>query len=138
MTANLDTNVESFAHHAQWTSGSRSCFSPCSGSVEVHAAGQTIKLARGDFFGEMALLLAQPRQADVRAASYCLLLVLQDEDFQSCVIFSRSFDALSRPSRAHSAVQLIGNIDHAKVTLLALATAIGRARQSELILEVVR
>jgi CPA1 family monovalent cation:H+ antiporter len=55
----------------------------CSGGVEVHAAGQTIKLARGDFFGEMALLLAQPRQADVTAASYCLLLVLQGDDFQA-------------------------------------------------------
>ena len=55
----------------------------CSGDVEVHAAGQSIKLGRGDFFGEMALLLAQPRQADVSAVSYCLLLVLQDEDFQS-------------------------------------------------------
>ena len=55
----------------------------CSGEVEVHAAGQSIKLARGDFFGEMSLLLAQPRQADVSAVSYCLLLVLQDEDFQA-------------------------------------------------------
>jgi monovalent cation:H+ antiporter, CPA1 family len=55
----------------------------CSGSVEVHAARQTIRLGRGDFVGEMALLLAQPRQADVTAISYCLLLVLQDEDFQS-------------------------------------------------------
>jgi CRP-like cAMP-binding protein len=55
----------------------------CSGEVEVHAAGQSIKLARGDFFGEMALLLAQPRQADVTAVSYCLLLILEDEDFQA-------------------------------------------------------
>jgi len=31
----------------------------------------------------MALLLAQPRQADVTAISYCLLLILEDQDFQS-------------------------------------------------------
>jgi CPA1 family monovalent cation:H+ antiporter len=65
----------------------------CSGEVAVHAAGQSITLARGDFFGEMALLLAQPRQADVSAVSYCLLLVLQDEDFQSLLKGSKGIRA---------------------------------------------
>jgi Na+:H+ antiporter len=65
----------------------------CSGEVEVHAAGQSIKLARGDFFGEMALLMAQPRQADVTAISYCLLLILEDEDFQALLKGSKGIRA---------------------------------------------
>jgi Na+:H+ antiporter len=65
----------------------------CSGEVEVHAAGQSIKLARGEFFGEMALLLAQPRQADVTAVSYCLLLILEGEDFQALLKGSKGIRA---------------------------------------------
>jgi len=75
----------------------------CSGEVEVHAAGKSIKLARGDFFGEMALLLAQPRQADVTALSYCLLLTLEDEDFQA--LLKGSKDIRSRIDAAASARQ---------------------------------
>jgi CPA1 family monovalent cation:H+ antiporter len=54
-----------------------------SGVVEVHAAGRHIPLAAGDFFGEMALVMDTPRQADVRASSYCQLLVLQAADFKA-------------------------------------------------------
>lgn len=53
-----------------------------SGAVEVHAAGNKIRLGRGDFFGEMALLSGQPRQGDVDALSYCQLLVLEDGELQ--------------------------------------------------------
>jgi len=53
-----------------------------SGAVEVHAAGNKIRLGRGDFFGEMALLSGQPRQGDVDALSYCQLLVLEDSELQ--------------------------------------------------------
>ena len=56
-----------------------------SGVVDVRAAGQTILLTRGDFFGEMALVLDQPRQADVTARSYCQLLVLEARDFQALI-----------------------------------------------------
>src|SRR5205814_571278 len=61
----------------------RAMYFICAGSVEVKAVGQTITLVRGDFFGEMALLLGQRRQADVTSLSYCLLLVLEDDDFQA-------------------------------------------------------
>ena len=54
-----------------------------SGVLEVMAAGQRILLSRGDFVGEMALVLNQRRQADVTALSYCLLLTLDRRDFQS-------------------------------------------------------
>jgi len=60
-----------------------------SGVVSVKTPGQTagppILLTRGDFFGEMALVLDQPRQADVIALSYCQLLVLERRDFQGLV-----------------------------------------------------
>src|SRR5579875_3114822 len=53
-----------------------------SGAVEVDA-GHKVRLERGDFFGEMALLSGEPRQADVHALSYCQLLMLRDRDLQS-------------------------------------------------------
>jgi len=60
-----------------------------SGVVTVKGPGQSsgppILLTRGDFFGEMALVLDQPRQADVIALSYCQLLVLERRDFQGLV-----------------------------------------------------
>jgi CPA1 family monovalent cation:H+ antiporter len=54
-----------------------------SGAVEVSLAGERIQLGRGDFFGELALLGARPRRADVTALSYCQLLVLDDADFRT-------------------------------------------------------
>jgi len=54
-----------------------------SGVVQATAAGQRFLLTRGDFFGEMALVLDVPRQADVTALSYCQLLVLEGRDFNA-------------------------------------------------------
>ncbi len=47
-----------------------------SGAVEVSIPQGTVRLGRGDFFGEMALVMHQRRQADVVALGYCQLLVL--------------------------------------------------------------
>jgi CPA1 family monovalent cation:H+ antiporter len=44
-----------------------------------------VKLGTGDFFGEMALLSRQRRNADVRALGYCQLLVLDEKDFRRLV-----------------------------------------------------
>lgn len=54
-----------------------------SGAVEVLVPGleMPVKLGTGDFFGEMALLTRQPRNADVRALGYCQMLVLEERDF---------------------------------------------------------
>ena len=41
----------------------------------------TVTLKEGDFFGEMGLLSAQPRNADVVANGYSHLLVLHKKDF---------------------------------------------------------
>ncbi|HYC01777.1 MAG TPA: cyclic nucleotide-binding domain-containing protein, partial [Azospirillaceae bacterium] len=55
-----------------------------SGAVAVRVPGleQPIRLGTGDFFGEMALVLDQPRNADVEALGYCRLLVLERRDFR--------------------------------------------------------
>jgi CPA2 family monovalent cation:H+ antiporter-2 len=55
------------------------------GAVEVAISGRNIRLAPGDFFGEMALLSGARRTADVTAIDYCEFLVLTRRDFQSFV-----------------------------------------------------
>jgi monovalent cation:H+ antiporter, CPA1 family len=52
-----------------------------SGAVEVRFPAQRVRLGTGAFFGEMALLWRQPRQADVVALTYCQLLALREADF---------------------------------------------------------
>ncbi len=52
-----------------------------SGAVEVSIPGHKIRLGRGDFVGEIALLTGLPRQSDVHAISYCFLLRLDVRDF---------------------------------------------------------
>jgi CPA1 family monovalent cation:H+ antiporter len=52
-----------------------------SGAAEVVLPGRRVPLGSGDVFGEMALLTGAPRQADVRALTYCRLLVLRKADF---------------------------------------------------------
>jgi CPA1 family monovalent cation:H+ antiporter len=53
-----------------------------SGAVEVVLSNRNVRLGRGDFFGEMALLSGGQRTADVIAIGYCQLLVLGSADFQ--------------------------------------------------------
>jgi CPA1 family monovalent cation:H+ antiporter len=55
------------------------------GKVEVAIRHPPIELGPGDFFGEMALILDQPRNADVIARAYCNLLVLRRNDFERYV-----------------------------------------------------
>jgi glucose-6-phosphate 1-dehydrogenase len=55
----------------------------CRGEVEViDGGGKVLKtLGEGDFFGELSLLLSQPRTASIRAATLCDLFVLDKADF---------------------------------------------------------
>ena len=55
----------------------------CRGQVEVlDRAGKLLgTLSDGEFFGEISLLLSQPRTASVRAATACNLFVLHKADF---------------------------------------------------------
>ena len=66
------------------------------GSVEIVASdGATLlaKLSAGDFFGELALLLNQPRMASARAADYCDLYVLEKDTFRHILARFPSFAA---------------------------------------------
>jgi CPA1 family monovalent cation:H+ antiporter len=51
-----------------------------SGAVEVRIAPTPVHLGTGDFFGELALLVADRRNADVVALGYCQLLSLAARD----------------------------------------------------------
>jgi CPA1 family monovalent cation:H+ antiporter len=71
-----------------------------SGVVEVLAAGGRFVLTQGDFFGEMALVHDQSRQADVNALSYCQLLVLDRKDFTALLRTSRAIrERIDRAAR---------------------------------------
>jgi CPA1 family monovalent cation:H+ antiporter len=51
-----------------------------SGAVEVRISPHPVQLGSGDFFGELALLVADRRNADVVALGYCQLLSLGARD----------------------------------------------------------
>jgi CPA1 family monovalent cation:H+ antiporter len=53
-----------------------------SGAVEVAVGKNRVRLGRGDFVGELALLDDRRRRADVIALGYCQLLVLGADDFK--------------------------------------------------------
>jgi CPA1 family monovalent cation:H+ antiporter len=54
-----------------------------SGAAVVLIPGNPVELGSGEFFGELALLTGQPRNADVVSLGYCRLLELGSEDFQN-------------------------------------------------------
>lgn len=58
------------------------------GTLDVAVEPVPRSLNPGDFFGEIALLTQQPRNADVIATSYCQLLMLKAEDFQQLLAAS--------------------------------------------------
>lgn len=59
-----------------------------SGAVEVRLSEKPVRLGRGEFFGELAMLLRRPRVADVVAISYCQLLTLVEADFRTFLSFN--------------------------------------------------
>ena len=61
-----------------------------SGAVEVVLPGERVRLGSGEFFGELAILRARRRQADVVALGYCRVLVLSAAEFRR---FLREFPA---------------------------------------------
>lgn len=63
---------------------SNSVFFISSGAVEVTVedSDHGVRLGRGDFFGEMAILSGRRRRSDVRSLGYCHLLVLGDAAFR--------------------------------------------------------
>ena len=55
------------------------------GAVKVILEDQDVTLGTGDFFGELALITDQPRNADVEALGFSTLLVLRRRDFAGFV-----------------------------------------------------
>lgn len=53
------------------------------GAVQVDVGDRTIRLAQGEFFGEMALLSGERRSADVTAVDFCKFLTLDRRDFRT-------------------------------------------------------
>lgn len=63
------------------------------GSVAIEIDGRQVNtLAQGSFFGEMALIRDQPRNATVRALTPVSCFVLAKDDFQTVVQSSSSFE----------------------------------------------
>ncbi|MFC0198995.1 cation:proton antiporter [Paracoccus rhizosphaerae] len=60
----------------------RSVFFVASGAVEQEVAGQSMRLGRGEMFGQMGVLTSRMRRADVRAITPTSLLVLDETDFR--------------------------------------------------------
>ena len=80
-----------------------------SGAVEVIRPERRVRLGSGDFFGEMALISGQPRQADVVALTYCQLLVLRQSDFQGFMDANPEAQAtIKRVAEARSAMNTSG------------------------------
>ncbi|TXL72064.1 cyclic nucleotide-binding domain-containing protein [Vineibacter terrae] len=53
------------------------------GAVQVTIGSREIRLAPGEFFGEMALLSGERRSADVTAVDFCRFLTLDRRDFRT-------------------------------------------------------
>ena len=83
-----------------------------SGSVEVILPERRVRLGSGDFFGEMALLSGQPRQADIVALTYCQLLILRRSDLERFMAANPEAKAtIDRVAAARLAMNVAG--DHA-------------------------
>jgi CPA1 family monovalent cation:H+ antiporter len=71
-----------------------------SGALEVSVGKSKIRLGRGDFVGELALLDDQRRRADVTALGYCHLLVLGAGDFKSLLAMNPAIrEAINRAAQ---------------------------------------
>ena len=66
-------------HRAQGERGDAMYFIS-SGAVEVRIVPNPVHLGTGDFFGEIALLLAGRRNADVVSLGYCQILSFSSRD----------------------------------------------------------
>lgn len=83
-----------------------------SGAVEVSIPGHKIRLGRGDFVGEIALITGLPRQSDVHAISYCFLLRLDVRDFQT---FLAHHPMIRRHIEEVAAQRVAANADAARL-----------------------
>jgi monovalent cation:H+ antiporter, CPA1 family len=82
-----------------------------SGAVEVILPQARVRLGTGEFFGEMALLSGQRRNADVVAMTYCRLLVLRKSDFDRFMAANpEAKAAIERVAAARSAINKVNEL----------------------------
>ena len=75
-----------------------------SGVVDVLVAPNPVRLKSGDFFGEMALLTDNPRNADVVSAGYTNMLELRRRDFETLLRVNPGLkENIERVARAREA-----------------------------------
>ncbi len=93
------------------------------GAVTVEVEPQPIWLGSGDFFGELALLTQEPRNASVSAAGYCQLLELRVQDFHPLLVeFADLRDCLAqaagqrlKPESLVRKVPIFASLDDAQI-----------------------
>ncbi|MBE0414422.1 cation:proton antiporter [Yoonia sp.] len=76
----------------------KSVFFIASGAVEVETAGQTLRLGRGEMFGQLAVLISKARRTEVRAIAPSTLLVLDEERFKRLLGRSKALQKAVRES----------------------------------------
>jgi CPA1 family monovalent cation:H+ antiporter len=77
-----------------------------SGAVEMVQADRTVRLGRGEIFGELALLLRRPRRARVVAITHCTLLALEEARFLDLIRGNDALCALVRERAAKRGVEI--------------------------------
>ncbi|WP_414897389.1 cation:proton antiporter [Rhodovulum sp. YEN HP10] len=76
----------------------KSVFFIATGAVEMETAGQTVRLGRGEMFGQMSMLLQKPRRAEARAIAPSTLLLLDELRFRKLLSRSPTIRAAVRDS----------------------------------------
>ena len=88
-----------------------------SGAVEVDTGTAVVRLGRGEFFGELALLFDLRRQADVTAIAFSALLRLSAADFATVLARHPALrDAVMAEGRRRLAENAAGDSDHPLAT----------------------
>lgn len=83
-------------------SAAHSVFFVSSGAVQQETAGQTVRLGRGDMFGQLAVLTGKPRRAEVTAITPTSLLELNETSFRRVLKRSSALREAVRQSLAGS------------------------------------
>ncbi|MEM7404893.1 MAG: cation:proton antiporter [Pseudomonadota bacterium] len=104
-----------------------------SGSLCVELEPESVFLGSGDFFGELALVMHQPRNADVKALGFCDLLMLSTADFQKLMESNpEAMEVIEKVAHDRTTTRTggeraMGDIIEADITVQNPAADVGRA-----------
>jgi CPA1 family monovalent cation:H+ antiporter len=76
----------------------KSVYFIASGAVELETAGQTVRLGRGEMFGQFSLLMERPRRIEVKAIAPSTLLSLDEIRFKRLLNRSEALRSSVRQS----------------------------------------